>query len=567
MDSPTPAPVLAAGAPPDAAPDADPVPALLRRYRGARERRRRWESLWQACYDHALPHRLSALGDAAPGVGASPTLYDGTAPDAVDQLAASMVAQLTPPWARWFDLAAGSDLDDTEKADIAPVLEQTAEVLRAAFAGSNFAVEIHQCYMDLVTIGTACLAFEEAPPGEPSAFRFAAVPMADVALDEGPSGRLDTVFRSVRLSLPALRERYPGAVLPPDLEARAAREPDLDLAVLDCIVPDQRGYAYTALLLGAAEAAGVATDANGDSATVLAQGRFAVSPYLCFRWLKAPGEVYGRSPVMKALPDIRTANKVVELVLKNASIAVTGIWQADDDGVLNPATVRLVPGTIIPKAVGSSGLTPLKAAGDFDVSQLVLEDLRARIRHALLADRLGQPDSPGMTATEVVYRAAEMARVLGASYGRLQAELLTPLVRRGLAILRRRGEVRALRLDGRLVDLVHASPLAQQQRMSDAHATLTWVTTVLGLGEAGARVVDIDGAARWLARALGVPDAAIRPPDPEPSSAPGPAPGPAPPPPPAAQAAGDGLDWSALIQQLGAALGGGPGGGGPADVR
>ena len=250
-------------------------------------------------------------------------------------------------------------------------------------------------------------------------------------------------------------------------------------------------------------------------------------------------------------------------MLKNASIAVTGIWQADDDGVLNPATVRLVPGTIIPKAVGSSGLTPLKTAGDFDVSQLVLEDLRARIRHALLADRLGQPDSPGMTATEVVHRAAEMARVLGASYGRLQAELLTPLVRRGLAILRRRGEVRALRLDGRLVDLVHASPLAQQQRMSDAHATLTWVTTVLGLGEAGARVVDIDGAARWLARALGVPDAAIRPPEPVPELEPGSEPAPH-----AAGPAPASLDWGALVQQLGAALGSaGGGGGGPGHVR
>ena len=66
---------------------------------------------------------------------------------------------------------------------------------------------------------------------------------------------------------------------------------------------------------------------------------------------------------MKALPDIRTANKVVELILKNASIAVTGIWQAEDDGVLNPANIKLVPGTIIPKAVGSAGLTPLEAPG------------------------------------------------------------------------------------------------------------------------------------------------------------------------------------------------------------
>ena len=68
---------------------------------------------------------------------------------------------------------------------------------------------------------------------------------------------------------------------------------------------------------------------------------------------------------MKALPDIRTANKVVELVLKNASIAVTGIWQADDDGVLNPGTVRLVPGTIIPKAPGSAGPHAARDARQF----------------------------------------------------------------------------------------------------------------------------------------------------------------------------------------------------------
>lgn len=166
-------------------------------------------------------------------------------------------------------------------------------------------------------------------------------------------------------------------------------------------------------------------------------GVFDTSPFINFRWLKAPGEVYGRSPVMKALPDIKTANKVVELVLKNASIAVTGIWQADDDGILNPANIKLVPGAIIPKAVGSKGLTPLEAPGKFDISQLVLDDLRSRINHALLADSLAQISAPNMTATEVLERTAQMARILGASFGRLQAELLTPLLKRAFCILRR----------------------------------------------------------------------------------------------------------------------------------
>ena len=84
---------------------------------------------------------------------------------------------------------------------------------------------------------------------------------------------------------------------------------------------------------------------------------------MTFRWVKGAGELYGRSPVMTALPDIKTANKVVELILKNASIAVTGIWLADDDGVLNPANIKLVPGSIIPKAVGSAGLDAAAGAG------------------------------------------------------------------------------------------------------------------------------------------------------------------------------------------------------------
>jgi hypothetical protein len=271
---------------------------------------------------------------------------------------------------------------------------------------------------------------------------------------------------------------------------------------------------------------------------LLAEARFQDSPYVNFRWLKAPGEAYGRSPVMKALPDIKTANKVVELVLKNASIAVTGIWQADDDGVLNPAAVRLVPGTIIPKAVGSSGLTPLEAPGKFDVSELVLEDLRGRIRQALLADQLGQINAPRMTATEVLERAAEISRLLGATYGRLQAELLTPLVLRALAILRRRGEVPDLVVDGRLIELQYRSPLAQAQAQRDVQTALTWLETAAALGPEAMAAVDSAAAVRWLGERFGVPGELIRQPAaPEPAPKPAPKPPPEPPPdPPAGRA-------------------------------
>lgn len=456
--------------------------AILARYRAARERRRPWDCVWQECYDHVLPR--------TPGLG-GPTLYDGTAADAAEQLAASLVAQLTPAWSRWFALAPSRGLaGSAEAAEVAPLLEDAAEALQAHLDQSNFAVEMHQAFLDLVVAGTAVLAVEEQPPGTDAAFRFAAVPMRDAVLEQGPSGRLDTVFRAAALTVAEIRERFPGAALP-----RAAREAEeTSLPVIEATWPEHGGHRFAAILA-----------ADEDAPALLAQGRFAESPFIAFRWLKAPGETYGRGPVMKALPDIRTAQKVVELVLKNASIAVTGIWQADDDGVLNPANVRLVPGAIIPKAVGSQGLTPLAAPGRFDVSQLVLEDLRRRIRNALLADRLAPPADARMTATEVLERSAETARLLGATYGRLQTELLTPLVGRCLAILHRRGEIPGLILDGSRTALRYRSPLAQIEARAAAQPALLWLQAVAALGPEAAALIDAPAAARYLARTLGAP--------------------------------------------------------------
>ena len=458
---------------------------IIARHARALDRRRAQDALWQDCYDHVLP----------PATGGRVAIFDATAADAAEQLAASLLAELTPPWSRWFGLAPARPMEGDTDAAIA--LEDAAEVLQGHFDRSNFALEMHQAFLDLVIAGTGLLLVEEAPVGEPSALRFTAVPLREAVLEEGPSGRLDTVFRAARLSEAGLRARYPDApvMAPAEDDAEAPRH-----RVVEAVWPDARGHAFRALLV---------TDRGP---LVLADGRFAQNPFIGFRWLKAPGEVYGRGPVAKALPDIRTANKVVELVLKNASIAATGIWQADDDGVLNPATVRLEPGAIIPKAPGSSGLTPLAAPGNFDVSQLVLTDLRARIRGALLADRIGPERRDNMTATEVLERAAQTSRLLGATYGRLQAELLTPLVSRCLSILRRRGEIPPLLLDGRDTVLRYRSPLAQVQGRSDAANTLLFLQAVRAMGPEAIAQIDLPAAARWLGRTLSAPPEMLLPP-------------------------------------------------------
>lgn len=468
---------------------------VMRTYQNAKERRRLWESHWTECYDYALPLRGTREQS---GAKTADKLFDGTAPDAVDQLAASLLSNLTPPWSKWIGLMAGTEVNDEDAEIIAPKLENISKTLQFHFDRSNFTIEIHQCFLDLVTAGTACLMLEESPLGEASAFQFTAVPLFDVVFEDSAAGRLDGTLRRMELTPRELKKRYPNA---PSLERQgssAQNSEDIRISVIEAVIPDDKGYAYMA----------VAEPSMGllNEATKLAEGRFESSPFIAFRWLKAPGEIYGRSPVMKALPDIKTANKVVELILKNASIAVTGIWQAEDDGVLNPANIKLVPGAIIPKAVGSKGLTPLESPARLDTSNLVLSDLRGHIRSALLIDKLGQATNTKMTATEILERSANTARALGATYGRLQSELLSPLIERAISILRRRGEIIPISIDGRTVDIDYRSPLARRQAKEDAQNTMMWMDTIRGMGPEATAIINVSRTARWLARAFSVPE-------------------------------------------------------------
>ena len=374
---------------------------LMQLYKKALDEREIWLNRWKTAMRYTIPTDDT---DAA-------MLFDATASDAVDNLAASMYSLLTPPESLWINLVRESDLS--------PNPEIATDVLRAHLNDSNFYTTIHQCYTDLVVLGTACLFMAENPIGADSAFSFTAIPMKDIALLPG------MIFHTTSLPACDIMEKYPTITFPNQMKDTIKNNPQTPIRLVQSLV----GSDFTAWV-----------DVGGDfENNIVARGTFETNPYIIFRWSLVSGEIYGRGPVLRALPDIKTVNKVVELVLKNATIAVSGIWQADDDGVINLSNINLTPGAIIPKAVGSSGLTPLSSGADFDVSQIILHDLRDRIRHTLLADRLGLLSDKEMTATEILARNSDMIRILGATYGRLLHEFIKPLCERGLQILSRRG--------------------------------------------------------------------------------------------------------------------------------
>lgn len=395
-------------------------------YKRALDMRSPWLNRWDSARRYAMP---SADDDVA-------TLFDATAADAADNLAASIYTLMTPPESMWLQLVPESDLS--------PDAEYATRVLRAHLNDSNFYTTIHQCYMDLIVLGTACLFMGQNPIGASSAFSFTAIPMSDIAILP------NAVFHTTSMSAREVMEKYPLWTPPASLRDTIKNNPDTQLKLVQSLV----GTEFTAWL-----------DVGGDiENNIVSVGTFETNPYIIFRWSVVSGEMYGRGPVMRALPDIKTANKVVELVLKNATIAVSGIWQADDDGVINLNNINLTPGAIIPKAVGSSGLTPLSSGANFDVSQIILKDLRDRIRHTLLADRLGLLSEKEMTATEIMARNADMMRVLGATYGRLLHEFIRPLCDRGLQILAQRGLIEPIKLNSD-AELKYIAPIAQMTAM------------------------------------------------------------------------------------------------------
>ncbi|MCL1892549.1 MAG: portal protein [Alphaproteobacteria bacterium] len=402
---------------------------ILQLYKHALDAREPWARRWTQCQRFTQP---SADDESA-------TLFDATAGDAVENLAASMYSLLTPPESLWMNLVREPSPD----GDADPLIDATAHatlMLRTHLNDSNFYTTIHQCYLDLVILGTACLFMSENPVGAASAFSFTAIPMNDIAITRG------AIFHTTAMPASEVAQKYPEWTPPANLRQTIKENPDAPLRLVQALV----GTDFITWL-----------DVGGDfENNIVSRGTFETNPYIIFRWSVASGESYGRSPVLRALPDIKTANKVVELVLKNATIAVSGIWQADDDGVINLSNINLTPGAIIPKAVGSTGLTPLRSGADFDVSQIILGDLRARILHTLLADRLQLMSNREMTATEILARNADMMRVLGATYGRLLHEFIRPLVDRGLQILSRRGVIDKISLHGD-AQLKYIAPIAQ----------------------------------------------------------------------------------------------------------
>ena len=160
----------------------------------------------------------------------------------------------------------------------------------------------------------------------------------------------------------------------------------------------------------------------------------------------------------------------------------------------------------------SSGLQPINSAGSFDVSQLVRGDRRQNIKRALYNDMLGNPDQTPASATEVAERMADLSRRMGAAFGRLQAELVQPVLQRVIYILKKQGRIDVPTVNGREVKIRSVSPLAQAQSNQDISSVGRFLEMVAGTfgPEMLQLLIDGEQTAIHLAKKFGVPESLIR---------------------------------------------------------
>jgi len=480
----------------------DPIAKqYIQSYEKAKSFRENWVSLFEECYEYALPQRESFYQEEA-GQRRDDKIFDETAVVGVQEFASRLQSGIVPNFARWADLMAGSEVPVEQREAVNNELDEVTEYVFEVLQNSNFSQEVHESFMDLA-VGTGVLCVEEGDSITP--VTFSAIPLPHVVLDTGPDDKIDHVYRErKKVKFDHLQIMYPNGKF--NSQVLSLMGSNRETTVLEVVCrnyskKNEEAYYHYAICM--------TTKSCIYSKELTGIGS---NPFVCFRWSNCAGEIYGRGPLINALSAIKTTNLTIELILENAQMSISGIYQMEDDGVINPDTINLVPGSIIPKAMGSAGLQPIQAAGRFDVAQLVLSDMRLNIKRALYNDMLGNPDKTPASATEVAERMADLSRRMGSAFGRLQAELVQPVLQRVIYILKKQGRIEVPTVNGREVKVRSVSPLAQAQSNQDISSVARFLELVGGSfgPEMLQLLVDGEQTAIHLAKKFGVPESLIR---------------------------------------------------------
>ena len=469
--------------------------------------RRVWESHWQELGDYMVPRKADITKKRTAGDKRTDLIFDGTAIHAAELLAASLHGMLTSASSPWFSLRFTDPMLDAD--DLAKEwLESAQNDMYNAFAKSNFQEQIHELYSDLVTFGTAVMFIEA---DKETVLRFQTRHIAECYLSEDEFGRVDTVIRVYKIPGRDARNMF-GEALGPVLWKKIEADPFELVELTHFVMPRD---AYDPGIPDNLNMPWMSCYIDGENKWLVSESGFKENPYVCPRYLKSSFEVgYGRSPSMTALPDTKMLQEMSKTTIKAAQKMVDPPLLVPDDGFILP--IRVTPGGLNFYRSGTRDRIETLTTAQATPLGLQIEDQRREaIRQAFYVDQLQLRESPNMTATEVISRNEQRMRLLGPVLGRLQSELLQPLIQRSFNLMAeaRMFDAAPEYMQTGNIDIEYVSPLAKAQRQGEIDSTLRMFEILNPLAQIEPGIfdyVDMDGLVKFVARTVGVPASVLR---------------------------------------------------------
>ena len=423
------------------------------------DKRKTWEEHWQQVGNYCLPRKAEVTQERSPGDKRHVVVFDNTAIAALELLASSLHGMLTSSANRWFALRfrepALNDLDEAKEW-----LDDATNKMYNVFAKSNFQQEVFECYHDLIAFGTACLLIEE---DKDDVVRFSTRHIREFYIQENEKNIIDQVYRRFKMPLGSVVNKFGYDNVSSDVQRKFLKEPHEEIEIIHCCKPrniydqnklDKKNMPFQSIYF---------ENKNGH---IISIGGFKEMPYIIPRYLKSSTEVFGRSPAMAALPEIKVLNKMVEVMLKAAQKQVDPVLMVPDD-TISLQSIRTAPGSINYYRSGSRDrIEPLLIGANNQLGITMENQRRDSISKTFHVDQLLIATNRNMTATEVMQRNEEKMRILGPVLGRLQSELLQPLITRVFNVMLRRKlfSPAPQMLQQQEIQIEYVSPMALAQK-------------------------------------------------------------------------------------------------------
>ncbi len=476
----------------------------LRRWSALQTERSSWFNHWRELSQYLLPRTgRFFITDRNRGEKRNNNIYDSTGTRAVRVLAAGMMAGMTSPARPWFRLAT-TDEQLMESSEVKIWLEDVGTLIRDIFARGNTYRALHTTYEELGCFGTFA---DIVLPDFNEVLRHYPLTAGQYALASNERDEVDTLFREFEMTVSNIVGQFVyGGVktnkpdwskVSPTVKNLWDNQRGIDswISVMHAIEPrKERDPRYGDAKNMPFKSCYFETGGNAD--IFLRESGFKRFPALCPRWVTTAGDIYGSSPGMEALGDVKQLQhqqlrkaQGIDYMVKPPLQAPPGMKSMD---------INTLPGGVS-FAAGAGQQGGIQTAWEvrLDLSHLLadIQDVRQRIDQTFYTDlflMLANDTQGNMTAREVAERHEEKMLMLGPVLERLQNELLKPLVDIAFDRCIESGIVPKppKELQGHDLNIEFVSVLAQAQRAVGISSVDRLLGTVASIAQFQPNIID-----------------------------------------------------------------------------